>query len=48
LLFEESQKEKKVREKKITKLQNDIDKLRLEIEEVESSKLYQNAFEWRF
>ena len=32
----------------MSKLQNDIDKLTVELEEIESGKLYQNAFEWRF
>ncbi len=48
LLFEESAKEKKAREKKISQLRNEIDKLRLEIEEIESGKIYHHAFEWRF
>ncbi|NCQ98104.1 MAG: class I SAM-dependent DNA methyltransferase [Microcystis aeruginosa L211-101] len=48
LLFEESAKEKKAREKKISQLSNEIDKLRLEIEEIESGKIYHHAFEWRF
>jgi hypothetical protein len=48
LLFEESPKEKKAREKKISQLRNEIDKLRLEIEEIESGKIYHHAFEWRF
>jgi adenine-specific DNA-methyltransferase len=48
LLFEETTKEKKAREKKINKLQNEIDKLRVEIEKIDTGKIYQNAFEWRF
>jgi hypothetical protein len=48
LLFEESAKEKKARERKISQLRNEIDKLRLEIEEIESGKIYHHAFEWRF
>ncbi|TRV09956.1 MAG: class I SAM-dependent DNA methyltransferase [Microcystis wesenbergii Mw_MB_S_20031200_S109] len=48
LLFEESAKEKKAREKKISQLRNEIDKLRPQLEEIESGKIYHNAFEWRF
>ncbi|MCX5964277.1 MAG: Eco57I restriction-modification methylase domain-containing protein [Cyanobacteria bacterium] len=48
LLFEESVKEKKARAKKVTKLNNEIDKLRAEIEDIESGRLYENALEWRF
>lgn len=48
LLFEESEKEKKAREKKIAKLNKEIDKLKVEIEEIESGKIFDNAFEWRF
>ena len=48
LLFEETKTEQKAREKKIIKLNNEIDKLRVEIEEIESGKIYDNAFEWRF
>lgn len=47
-LFEETKAEKKAREKKIAKLNNEIDKLRVEIEDIESGKIYENAFEWRF
>ncbi len=48
LLFQESTTEQKAREKKITKLSNEIDKLEVEIQEIESGKIYENAFEWRF
>ncbi|MCZ8067121.1 MULTISPECIES: Eco57I restriction-modification methylase domain-containing protein [unclassified Microcystis] len=48
LLFEESPKEKKARERKISQLRNEIDKLRPQLEEIESGKIYHNAFEWRF
>ena len=48
LLFEETKAEKKAREKKIIKLNNEIDKLQAEIEDIESGKIYENALEWRF
>lgn len=48
LLFEETKAEQKAREKKIAKFNNEIDQLRVEIEEIESGKIYENAFEWRF
>jgi adenine-specific DNA-methyltransferase len=48
LLFQESTTDQKTREKKITKLSNEIDRLEVEIEEIESGKIYENAFEWRF
>ncbi|MFM6025111.1 MAG: Eco57I restriction-modification methylase domain-containing protein, partial [Dolichospermum sp.] len=47
-LFEETKAEKKAREKNIAKLNNEIDKLRVEIENIESGKIYDHAFEWRF
>ncbi|MFM6106102.1 MAG: Eco57I restriction-modification methylase domain-containing protein, partial [Sphaerospermopsis kisseleviana] len=47
-LFEETKAEKKAREKKIAKLNNEIDKLRVEIEDIENGKIYNDAFEWRF
>lgn len=47
-LFEETKTEQKAREKKVVKLNNEIDKLRVEIEEIESGKIYDHAFEWRF
>ncbi len=47
-LFEETKAEKKAREKKIVKLNNQIDKLKVEIEEIDSGKVYDNALEWRF
>ncbi|NCR54455.1 MAG: N-6 DNA methylase [Microcystis aeruginosa L211-07] len=48
LLFEETKAEKKAREKKIVKLNNEIDKLKAEIADIESGRLYENALEWRF
>jgi hypothetical protein len=48
LLFEETNGERNSREKEITKLRNDIDQIKIEIEELESGRLYENAFEWRF
>ncbi|MEI6444358.1 MAG: Eco57I restriction-modification methylase domain-containing protein [Nostocales cyanobacterium ELA583] len=48
LLLEESQDEKKLRDKKISQLNNEIDKLKVEIEDIESGKIYNYAFEWRF
>jgi hypothetical protein len=47
-LIPETKAEKTKREKKIAKLNNEIDKLRVEIEDIEGGKIYQNAFEWRF
>ncbi|MCB8761337.1 class I SAM-dependent DNA methyltransferase [Planktothrix agardhii] len=47
-LFEETKTEQKAREKKVIKLNNEMEKLRVEIEEIESGKIYENAFEWRF
>lgn len=44
----ESKSEKKEREKKINKLNNEIDKLSVEIEDIESGRLYENTLEWRF
>ena len=48
LLLEPTKEEKKAQEKKIAKLNNEIDKLRAEIEDVESGRIYENALEWRF
>ncbi len=48
LLFEETKADKKTRDKKIAKLNNEIDKLRIEIEDIEGGKIYENALEWRF
>jgi hypothetical protein len=48
LLLEESQDEKKLRNQRISQLNNEIDKLQFEIEDIESGKIYDHAFEWRF
>lgn len=48
LLFEETKAEKKARDKKIVQLKNEIDRLTVEIEEIESGKIYDRSFEWRF
>ena len=47
-LLEPTKEEKKAQDKKIAKLNNEIDKLKVEIEDVESGKIYENAVEWRF
>ena len=47
-LLEPTKEEKKAQDKKITKLNNEIDKLRAEIEDIESGRIYENALEWRF
>ena len=48
LLLEETKVEVKAKEKKVNKLNNEIDKLTAEIEDIESGRLYENALEWRF
>jgi hypothetical protein len=48
LLLEETKAEVKLREKRVNKLSNEIDKLTVEIEDIESGKIYKNALEWRF
>ena len=47
-VFEPSEKEKKERDKKKVQLESDINKLSLQIEEIKSSAIYKDAFEWRF
>ncbi len=47
-LIPETKAERTKREKKIAKLNNEIDKLRVEIEEIENGRMYENALEWRF
>ncbi|MDB9323598.1 TaqI-like C-terminal specificity domain-containing protein [Nodularia spumigena CS-591/04] len=48
LLFEETKAEKKTRDKKVTKLNNEIDKLKAEIDDLENGQIYENSLEWRF
>jgi adenine-specific DNA-methyltransferase len=47
-LFDEGNKKNKDPKKKIEELTNNIKKLEIEIEEIKSNKIYENAFEWRF
>jgi len=47
-VFEPSEKEKKEQQKKKEKLEVEINKLAGEIEEIKSSAIYKDAFEWRF
>ncbi len=48
LLLEETKAEVRLREKTVNKLNNEVDKLTVEIEDIESGKIYNNALEWRF
>lgn len=47
-VFEPTVKEKKEQLKKKEKLEAEINKLAVEIEEIKSSAIYKDAFEWRF
>lgn len=47
-LFEESAAQKKKRKAEIEKKEKELNKLSTEIEEIQSNKIYENAFEWRF
>lgn len=47
-VFEPTEKEKKGREEKKKKLESEINKLAIEIEEIKNSAIYKDAFEWRF
>ncbi|MFO0139937.1 MAG: Eco57I restriction-modification methylase domain-containing protein, partial [Aphanizomenon sp.] len=47
-LIPETKAEKTKREKKIAKLNNEIDKLNLEIKDIENGRIYENGLEWRF
>jgi adenine-specific DNA-methyltransferase len=47
-VFEPTDKEKKEHQKRKEKLEAEINKLAVEIEEIKSSAIYKDAFEWRF
>ncbi len=47
-VFELSEKEKQEKNKKAELLAKEIQKLETEIEEINSNKIFENAFEWRF
>ncbi|MGE0083520.1 MAG: TaqI-like C-terminal specificity domain-containing protein [Desulfococcaceae bacterium] len=47
-LFEQTAKEKKAREQKQKKLEAEISRLSAEVKEMQSGRIYRNAFEWRF
>ena len=47
-LFEPDKKEKVQIDKQVQKLIEESKKINLEIEEIKSNKIYENAFEWRF
>jgi hypothetical protein len=47
-VFELSKTEQKAKDKNIEKLEKEVLELNQEIEDIKSSKIYQNAFEWRF
>jgi len=48
VLFEETKKEKATRNKKLEELLGGIRKLEKQIETINSNKIYEDAFEWRF
>ncbi|MFH6969847.1 Eco57I restriction-modification methylase domain-containing protein, partial [Flavobacterium sp. FlaQc-28] len=47
-LFELSKKEEVERNKKVKAVSEEIKRLDIDIEEIKSNKIYENAFEWRF
>jgi adenine-specific DNA-methyltransferase len=47
-VFEPTEKEKKEQQRKKEKLESEISKLAIEIEEIKNSAIYKDAFEWRF
>ena len=44
----ETVKEEKERKQKQAKLKSELEKLSTEVQDIKTSKIYQNAFEWRF
>ena len=48
MLFELPKKEKEEWNKKVNKLTGEIQSFELQIAEIKSNKIYENAFEWRF
>jgi hypothetical protein len=47
-LFGESRAEAKIRKAKQEKLEKEVETLTVEVEEIKTNKVYENAFEWRF
>lgn len=47
-LYERTKAEKVIWDKQVKGLTDTISKLEIEIEEIKSNKIYENAFEWRF
>ena len=47
-LFEMSKNEKEIWNSKVSELTEQTNKLEIEIEEIKSNKIFENAFEWRF
>jgi hypothetical protein len=47
-LFESSKQTKKEWTKKVEQISTSINKIEIEVEEIKSNKIYDNAFEWRF
>lgn len=48
LLFEQTASEKAHQKKQERKINDEIKRLKTEIEDIKSNKIYENAFEWRF
>lgn len=48
LLFEQTASEKAHQKKQERKINDEIKRLKAEIEDIKSNKIYENAFEWRF